>query len=79
MEDNGVGDKKLLVDRSNKRCGKIYGRLQLMSKDKELYGISSKKADGKWDSGEVVDISNSRLYYKVTVSSKEGCNFSSMQ
>ena len=79
MEDNKVGDKKLLVARSNKRCEKIYGRLQLMSKDKELYRISSKKADGKWNHGEAVDISNSRLYYKVTVSSKEGCNFSSMQ
>ena len=65
--------------RSNKRCREVYKRLQLISKDKKLYEISSRKANGKWDSREAVNISNSRLYYKVTVSSKEGYNFSSIQ
>jgi len=35
VKDNGVGDKKLLVARDNKRYGKICGRLWYMSKDKE--------------------------------------------
>jgi len=35
VEDNRVGDKKLLAARSNKRCGKICGRMQYMLEDEE--------------------------------------------
>ena len=35
MEDSGVGDKELLVARSNERCRKICGRVQFVSEDEE--------------------------------------------
>jgi len=35
MENGKVGDEKLLVARSNKRCRKICGGVQFMSKDEE--------------------------------------------
>jgi len=35
MEDSRIGDKKLLVAWSDKRCGKICGGMQLMLEDEE--------------------------------------------
>jgi len=35
MEDSRVGDKKLLVARSNKRCRKIYGMVRFVSENEE--------------------------------------------
>ena len=35
MEDSRVGYEELLVARSNERCRKICGRMQLVSEDKE--------------------------------------------
>ena len=35
MEDSRVGDKKLLMARSDEGRGKICGRMQPMSKDEE--------------------------------------------
>jgi len=35
MEDSRVGNKELLVARSNERCRKIYGRVQFVLEDEE--------------------------------------------
>jgi len=35
MKDGRVGDKELLVARSNERCREICGRMQLVSKNEE--------------------------------------------
>ena len=35
MEDGGAGDEKLLVTRSDKRCGKVCGRVRSMSEDEK--------------------------------------------
>ena len=38
MEDGGVGNKKLLVARSDEGCGQVCGRMRFMSEDEEQDG-----------------------------------------
>jgi len=47
MEDNGVGNKNLLVAGSNERCRKICEWIWYVPKDKELYKITSGQTDGE--------------------------------
>jgi len=47
IENNGVGNKKLLVARSNERYGKVCKKVQSMLKDEKLYRTSSGETDGK--------------------------------
>ena len=63
MEDNGVGDEKLLVARSDKRCREIYRQLKYVLEDEELDRGTSREAEVEWGTGEAVNISNSWLYY----------------
>ena len=49
-----------------------------MSKNKEQNRDNSRKVNSKWDTRETVDILDSRFYHKVTISSRKGCNISSM-
>jgi len=71
-------NEKLLMARSNKRCWNIYKRIWFMSKNKEQNRDNSRKVNSKWDTRETVDILDSRFYHKVTISSRKGCNISSM-
>jgi len=47
IENNGVGDKKILAARSNERYRKEYEEVQSMLKDEKLYGTSSEETDSK--------------------------------
>ena len=47
MEDNEVGNIKLLIVKSNKKCVEIYGRLQFMLEDKKLYRTFGRKIYNK--------------------------------
>jgi len=47
-----------------------------MSEDEELDRDTSRKFDSKWSIREVMDTFNSRLYYKVTISSGKECDLS---
>ena len=66
IENNGVGDKKILAARSNERYRKEYEEVQSMLKDEKLYGTSSEETDSKWDFNENMDTLDSGLHYKVT-------------
>ena len=45
VEDNGVGDKELLVARNYKRCWKIYGRMWYVSEDEDQDGSTSREVE----------------------------------
>ena len=47
-------------------------------KNKELDRDISRKVDSEWDIREVIDIFYSRFYYKVAISSRKKCDFSSL-
>ena len=47
MKDNRVGNKELLVTRSNKECRKIYRRLWFVLEGKELYRSTSGEFNDK--------------------------------
>ena len=49
-----------------------------MSEDKEQDRGTSRETEVEWDIREAIDISNDGFYYKITVSSREECDFSSM-
>ena len=67
MKNNRVGDKKLLVARSNKKYRKIYIWLWFMLENEEWDKDTIREVE--WGTGETIDISDSRFYHKVTVSS----------
>ena len=73
VEDNGVGDKELLVARDYKRCWKICGRMWYVSEDEDQDGSTSREVEFECGAGKTVNTSNSGLYYKVTISSWEEC------
>ena len=79
MKDNRVSNKELLVARDYKRCRKIYRQIWYISKNKESDRNTSRKFDSKWSTRKAIDIFNSRLYYKVAISSWERCNSGSLQ
>ena len=56
-------------------CGKLWSIL----KNKEQNRIPSRETDSKWSPRETIDISVSKLYYKVTISSKKEYNLGSVQ
>ena len=78
MEDNRIGDKELLVARSNERCRKICEQLWYVLENEKYDGSTSREVKVKWDTREIIDVFDGGLYHKVTVSSREGCDFSSM-
>ena len=78
MENNRVGNKELLVARSNKRYKKICRRLQYMLENEEQNRNIGKKAEVEQNSRKAVNTSNSRLHHKVTISSWKRCNPSSL-
>ena len=45
MKDGGAGDKKLLVAWSDKRCGKVCGRVQSMSEDEKQDGGTGREIE----------------------------------
>ena len=47
MENNKVGDEKILVTKSNKVCRKVYRWVLYIPKDKELYKSTSRKTDNE--------------------------------
>jgi len=47
VEDDGIGDKELLVAYSNKRCGKICGWMQYVSENEKSNRSSSREVDGE--------------------------------
>ena len=49
-----------------------------MSENKGLNRETSREVDNKWSTREAVDIFDSKLYYKVAISSREKCNPSSL-
>ena len=67
-----------MVAGSNKRCRKIYEQIKCVTKDKESERGTSKEVETKWDTGETMGIPDSGLYHKVTISSWEKCNPSSL-
>ena len=56
----------------------IYRRLWYVSKDKEQNRDTNREVEVEWDSRKTIDISDSGLYYKVTIGSWERCNPSSL-
>jgi len=52
VEDNRIGNEKLLVARGNKRYRKICGGLKYVSKNKEQDGRVSKKVEVEQGSGK---------------------------
>jgi len=67
-----------LVAKDNKRYRKIYEQIKCVTKDEESERGTSREVETKWDTGETMSISNSGLYHKVTISSWEKCNPSSL-
>ena len=47
IENNRVSNKKLLIAKSNKKPKDIYGRVQLVPKNKKLYKTNSGKSSRK--------------------------------
>jgi len=47
MEDNEIGNKKLLVARSNKECRKIYKEIQYILENEKQDRDTSREVDGK--------------------------------
>ena len=47
IEDNKVGDKKLLVARNDKKCGEIYRWIWYVLENKEPYRSTGREADDK--------------------------------
>jgi len=47
MEDNRIGDEKLLVAKSNKEYREIYRWLWLVLENKELYKTTNKETNDK--------------------------------
>ena len=47
MKDGRIGDKELLVARSNERCGKICGRVRFVLENEEWDGRSSREVETK--------------------------------
>ena len=78
MENDRVGNEKLLVAKSDKKCKKTCRLLWYMSKDKESDKDTSGKVEVEWDFWKILDIFNSRLYHKVTSSSRKIYNLSSL-
>ena len=56
----------------------IYRRLWYVSKDKEQDRDTNREVEVEWDSRKTIDISDSRLDYKVTIGSWKKCNHSSL-
>ena len=78
IKDNRIGDKKLLVAKSNKRYRKICRKIQYVSENKEQNRGTSGKVDDKWGARKAIDILNSRFYHKITVGSRKRCNIGGM-
>ena len=78
IENNGAGNKKLLVARSNKRYNKIYRWIWHVLENKKFNRNTSREVDSKWIFRNAMDIFNSRLYHKVTISSRKKYDFGSM-
>jgi len=49
-----------------------------VSENKELNRDTSREVDNKWSTREAVNIFDSKLYYKVVISSREKYNSSSL-
>ena len=45
MKDGGAGDKKLLVARSDKKCGKVCGRVRSMPEDEKQDGRTGREVE----------------------------------
>jgi len=45
VEDDGVGDKELLVAKSDKRCRKICGGIWYVLENEEQDGITGRKTE----------------------------------
>ena len=78
VENSRVSDEKLLVARNDKKCWKIHERMWLMSENEEQAGGTSGKIKVEWDTGKTIDVSNSKLHYKVASNSREGYYSSSL-
>ena len=78
MEDDRVSNKKLLVAGNNERYETICGGIPHMLEDEKQNRNTSGKVKVKQGTREAVDISDSRLYHKVTISSWKKCNPSSL-
>ena len=63
VEDDRAGDEELLVARSNKRCGEIYGGLWYVPEDKKQNRRAGRKVEVEWDARETVNILDSGLYH----------------
>ena len=59
MEDNRVGNKKLLIVRDNKKCKKICKWVWYMSKNKELDKGISREVDSEQGSRKTMNTFNS--------------------
>ena len=79
MENNRVGDEKLLIARSYEGCGKIHWWMWFILESEEQDRSTSGKVNNKWDTREAIDIPNSGFYYKVTIGGRKGCIISGMQ
>ena len=64
---------------SKKRCWKVYRWMWLIPDDKKPYKSTSRETDDKWDAKETMDISDSWIYHKITISSRKWYNLGSMQ
>ena len=53
--------------------------MQYVSKDEEQDRTTNREVETKQGSKETMNISDSGLYYKVTISSQEECDLSSLQ
>ena len=70
MKNNRVSNKKLLVTKSDQRWRKIYRRIWYMLKNEKQNRGTNREVNDKWSTKEAVDVSNSRLYYKIAIMSR---------
>jgi len=70
IEDNRVGYQKLLVARSDKGSQEVYRGLQYVPEEQKLHRNTSRKVNAKYSTREVLELYNSRLYYKVAANTR---------
>ena len=63
---------------SNKEYRKVYREMWYVLNNKEPNRGSSKETNSEWSARETMNIFNSRLHHKVTISSRKGHNCSSI-
>jgi len=74
MEDDRLGNKKLLVARSNDRCRKIYGWLWYMSENEKLNRGTSREVEIEWGIRKAINTYDGIFYHKINVSNWKRCN-----